>query len=814
LSGAEASASSGTRTILTPPPPPGAGGVLGGKYRILEELGRGGMGVVYKAQDTVLGRPVALKFIPPHLASEPDLVGRFINEARAAAALSHPNICVIHEIGDADGQPFIAMEYVEGETLRDKLRGGPLAPAEALAIASQAAAGLAEAHRRGIIHRDVKSANIMLTPKGQAKIMDFGLAKLQGGSSLTRTRTTLGTVAYMSPEQARGDELDSRTDIWSLGVVFYEMLTGALPFKGDHDQTVIHAILHKDPVPLKAARPGLAPELQQIVNRALCKVLSGRYATMEEFAGDIDAVREGLKPPKSRAGRGRRKILGIRAAYAYAALIALLAAAFGLDIGRVRSRLFGRPDGAAPGPAIRLAVLPFSNLSGDPQQDYFSDGMTLEMIARLGRLHPESLGVIAHTSVARYQNTKLPMDQIGRELGVDYVLEGSALREGNRVRITAELIRVRGQSQLWADSYEREMSGVLSLQNEVSQKVADALALKLLPAERSRLARARAVDPAAYDAYLKGAHYYIFMTKSDLDNAERYFKMALDKDPSFAPAYSGLSLVWACRQQLGYAPPSEAGPAGKDAARKAVALDDASAEAHYALADILTWTDWDWTAAEMEWKRTFELNPNFTEALANYAHFQMIRGLNDEGLALIDKAVKLDPYNFLVLNFRIVVLFFVRRFDEAIAQGETALKMQPGSPLASASLFPIYVLKGKDAEAIAAAKAYYRNYDPGVEAVLDRGYAEGGLRTALKRMAEYLAGLTKTTFVLPLDIAIPFCLAGEKGPALDWLERGYEGRDPNMPYLRLPEFDAVRSEPRFQALFRKMNLEAPATSKK
>ena len=221
-----------------------------------------------------------------------------------------------------------------------------------------------------------------------------------------------------------------------------------------------------------------------------------------------------------------------------------------------------------------------------------------------------------------------------------------------------------------------------------------------------------------------------------------------------------------------------------------------------------------WTAAEMEWKRTFELNPNFTEALANYAHFQMIRGLNDEGLALIDKAVKLDPYNFLVLNFRIVVLFFVRRFDEAIAQGETALKMQPGSPLASASLFPIYVLKGKDAEAIAAAKAYYRNYDPGVEAVLDRGYAEGGLRTALKRMAEYLAGLTKTTFVLPLDIAIPFCLAGEKGPALDWLERGYEGRDPNMPYLRLPEFDAVRSEPRFQALFRKMNLEGPAAPKK
>ena len=443
-----------TKTLETPVHVLKAGSLIAGKYSILEEIGHGGMGVVYKADDIKLKRSVALKFLPPHLMDSPELKERFLIEAQAAAALNHPNICVIHEVGESEERPYIAMEYVEGETLRERVRKGPLKTEEALDIAAQVAAGLGEAHHKGIVHRDIKSANIMVTNKGQAKVMDFGLAKLRGGSSMTKSQTTLGTVAYMSPEQARGRDLDQRTDIWSLGVVLYEMLSGKLPFRGDRDQAVIHSILHEAPESLKIVRPKLRPELAQIAGQALAKKPAERYQTMEEFRNDLEAIAEGLKPLKARPVR---RIFGLRTAYVYASFIVVLGLLFGLNVVGLRNRLLGR---AAAAPTIRLAVLPFENLSGDPQQEYFSDGMTQEMIMQLGRLHPESLSVIARSSVLRYKKTNTPIDQVGRELNVGYVLEGSVQREGTRVRITAELIKVQGQSQLWSDSMEREMSGI------------------------------------------------------------------------------------------------------------------------------------------------------------------------------------------------------------------------------------------------------------------------------------------------------------------------------------------------------------------
>ena len=512
------------------------------------------MGVVYKAEDLKLKRTVALKFLPPQLVGYTELRERFLIEAQAVAALSHPNICVIHEVDESEERPYIAMEYVEGETLRDKLKKGPIKPEKALAAAIQIAGGLAEAHHKGIVHRDVKSANVMVTEKGQAKIMDFGLAKVRGGSSLTKSQTTLGTVAYMSPEQARGGNLDGRTDIWSLGVVLYELLAGKLPFQGDHDQTVIYAILHKEPESLTKLRPGLAPELDHIVGQALAKKPADRYQTMEEFREDLAALAEGLQPLRAKA----------------------------------------RPA------AVKLAVLPFANLTGDPEQEYLSDGLTQEMITQMGRLQPESLGVIARTSVMRYKKSDASIDQIGRELGVDYVLEGSARREGSRLRVSADLIQVRDQVQIWGDIFEREMSGILKLQSEVAQKVAGALAIKLLPSEQARLARARTVNPEAYEAYLKASQSYIALTPADLDTAERYCRLALEKDPDFAPAYAVQSLVWAARQQIGFTTPAEAGPKAKAAARKAIELDETVSDAHYALAVVLTWTDWDFAAAEPE----------------------------------------------------------------------------------------------------------------------------------------------------------------------------------------------------------------------
>ena len=794
-----------TKTLATPLPFISKDKLIAGKYRIVEEIGRGGMGVVYKAEDLKLKRCVALKFLPPHLMDSLDLKERFLTEAQAAAALSHPNICVIYEVGESDDHPFIAMEYVEGETLRDRIRKGPLAPHEALTIASQVAAGLGEAHRKGIIHRDIKSANIMVTKKGQAKVMDFGLAKLQGGSSITRSQTTLGTVAYMSPEQARGSDLDQRTDIWSLGVVLYEMIAAKMPFHGDHDQAVIYSILHDEPESLKKSRPDTASELEQIVGQALAKKPADRYQTMDDFREDVEAVGEGLKPLKARPRGAARRIMGIRTAYVYSVLGVVAVLALGLNVGGLRDRILGL---VAPARAIKLAVLPFQNHTGDSQQEYFSDGLTQQINTQLGSLNPRILSVIGNTSVGRYKKTNTPIDQIGRELGVDYVLEGGAQREGTRVRITVELIEARNQTQIWADRFDSEMSGILALQGDVAQKVAGALAVKLLPAQQARLAKVRTVDPEAYEAYIKGSQYWVRMTPGDLDTAERYFQLALQKDPIYAAAYTGIAWVWGCRNQMGYSSSSEAAPKAKAAALKAVALDDTLAESHYVLAVVDTWHDWDLAAAGPEWARAVELNPNYPEGLAMYSHFLMIMGRQGEAMVMIRRALDLDPFNVTIQSFYGVDLVFAHRYDEAIVQGRKTLAMQPDNPIALFGLYHANAAKGMSKENIAALIDYLKaSYQvPDIGAVMDRGLVEAGFQGAMRRAADALAALSKKALVWPTDIAGLYVLAGDNGRALEWLERAYEGRDPNLPYLRLPMYDPLRSEPRFQDLMRRMKL--------
>jgi TolB-like protein/tRNA A-37 threonylcarbamoyl transferase component Bud32/Tfp pilus assembly protein PilF len=804
-----------TRTLEAPVQVMKPGSLVAGKYKILEEIGQGGMGIVYKAEDIKLKRCVALKFLPPHLMDSPELKERFLVEAQAAAALNHPNICVIYEIGESSEHPYIAMEYVEGETLRDKVKKGPLKAEEALTIASQVAAGLGEAHRKGIIHRDIKSANIMVTAKGQAKVMDFGLAKLQGGSSLTKSQTTLGTVAYMSPEQARGDELDQRTDLWSLGVVLYEMLTATMPFRGDHDQAVIYAILHHEPEPLKKLRAEVPAGLDEIVGQSLAKKPADRYRTMEELREDVEAVAEGLKPLKARPRRRARKILGIRTAYVYAGLTVAIALALGLDVGGLRDRILGKPGASAR--AVRLAVLPFTNLTGDPQQEFFSDGLTQQMNAQLGGLNPQALSVIGNASVARYKNTSTPIDQIGRELGVEYVLEGGAQREGARVRITAELIKTRDQTQIWAETFDQEASSLLTLQSQVAQKVAGALALKLLPAEQASLAKIRTIDPAAYEAYLKGSQYWIKMTPGDLDTAEKYFDVALQKQPDYAAAYTGLAWVWACRNQMTISPSSEAVPKAKAAALKAVELDDSLAEAHYALASVTTWHDWDIPKADAEWRRAVALNPSYADGLAMYSHYLMIVGRPDEAMAMIKKALDLDPFNVTIHSFYVVDLIFARRYDDAIAEGRATLAMQPDNPVATSGLGLAYILKGMDKEAFAWLKQNYPSVE--MQAALDKGFAEAGFRGAARHLAvleESLAGQSsgrgETTFasgpgnISPYDVALNYSYAQDKEQALKWLERCYEVKEPNLPYLRWPIFDFLRSDPRFQDLMRRMKL--------
>ena len=757
-----------TKTLATALPVISKGSLISGKYRILEEIGHGGMGIVYKAEDLKLKRRIALKFLPSHLMDSPELKERFLIEAQAAAALSHPNICVIYEVGESEERPYIAMEHIEGETLRDRLKKGPLTAEEALDAAVQIASGLGEAHQKGVIHRDIKSANIMVTAKGQAKVMDFGLAKLLGGSSLTQSRTTLGTVAYMSPEQARGDDLDQRTDIWSLGVVLYEMLAGRLPFHGDRDQSIIYSILHQEPESLTKTRPGTAPELDLIVGQALSKKPVDRYQTMEEFREDLSAVAEGLRPLKAKA----------------------------------RSA------------AVKLAVLPFANLSGDPEQDYLSDGLTQEMIAQLGRLHPQSLSVIARTSVMRYKKADAPIDQIGRELGVDFILEGSAQREGGRVRVIAELIQVRDQVQLWADIVERDMSGILALQSDVAKRVAEALALKLLPTEQARLAKARPVNPEAYEAYLKGLQHSYKLGPADLDTALQYFELALQKDPGYALAYTGISFIWTCRQQMGYTPPKEAAPKAKTAAQKSLDLDDTVAEAHYALANIMAWGDWDWPGAEMEFKRAIELNPNFPDARIYYSHVLSITGRFDDAIAEAKRALELDPYNSLFQSLAAAVFLLAHRYDDAIAHARSAQRTNVDDIVAHNLLQVCFFMKGMYEEAFAEWKAMwniplYGNHD--IAEALERGYAEAGFTGAMRQATEAWSKVVYERSE-PWYLALAYVMAGDNERALEWLEKGFEFHDPNMSYLGFPSFDRLRTDPRFQDLLRRMNL--PADDKK
>ncbi|MBP1777988.1 MAG: Adenylate cyclase [candidate division NC10 bacterium] len=752
-----------TRPLETPAHDLRPGSPIAGKYRIIDRLGAGGMGVVYRAEDLRLKRRVALKFLPPHLVDSREFMTRFLLEAQAAAALSHPNVCVIHEVGESDGQPFIAMEYVEGRTLRERLQAGSLEAGEAVALAIEVAAGLEEAHGKGIIHRDIKSANIMVTPQGRAKVMDFGLAKRTGGTSVTESHVVLGTVAYMSPEQARGEVLDQRTDIWSLGAVLYEMVAGRLPFRGDHTQAVIYAILHTEPEPLTVARPGTARALEQVVGQALAKAPADRYQTMAAFRADLAAVAEGLRPITARA----------------------------------------RPA------AVRLAVLPFANLTGDADQEYLSDGLTQEMITLLGRLHPQGLGVIARTSVMRYKKAEVSIDQIGRELGVGYVLEGSVRREGSRVRVAADLIQVQDQVQIWGDVFEREMAGILALQNDVAGQVSKALALTLLPAEQARLAKARPVNAEAHDAYLRGSYHWTKVTPGDLDIAEKYFDLALEKDPSHAPAHAGRAWVWAVRGQMGYVPPEEAGPKAKAAALRALELDEDLAGAHEVLAGIRTYVDWDWDDARASWQNSIRLNPNVATAQAFYAHFLMIMGHGEEALEHSQRAVELDPFNPLLQAFYAQVLYMRRRYDEAIVAAREAQRLQPDHPVATFALLAItHEMKGMEEENLKAARALAKvvYIDPTIEVALDEGYARGGHAEAMKRGAEALVARLPEAYSMPSDIAAFFAMAGEKGKAIEWLERGFEVHDPALPYLEFPCFDIVREDPRFQDLLRKMRL--------
>ena len=788
-----------TMTLETPARTLSKDSLIAGKYRIVEEIGRGGMGVVYKAEDIKLRRMVALKFLPHQWISDADAPERFVQEARAASALDHQNICSIYEIGEAeDDRMYIAMAFYEGENLRDKIKRGPLAQEEALGIVTQAAAGMAKAHQKGIVHRDIKPANMLITTDGVVKVVDFGLAKLAGQIKLTREGTTVGTVAYMSPEQAKGEPVDQRTDIWSLGVVLYEMLSGVLPFKGDYEQTLIHSILNHEPERLAKLRKDLPAGLENIIFKALSKKPSDRYQSMDELLADLQAVAAGLRPVQAASMIFRGRVLGLKKVHACAAIAGILILA-------IVARLLIFPKRGQAFDSI--AVLPIENLTGDPGKEYFVDGATDELIGQLAQIG--SLRVISRTSVMKYKGLKKPVPEIARELQVKAVVAGTVHRVGDRVRIRVELINALPEERnLWTETYDRAMTDVLVMYSEMARAIAGRMQVKLAPQEETRLAGARQVNPEAYEAYLQGRFHWYKLTRPDLDSALQYFESALAKDPNYAQAYVGIASVWIGRQQQGFIPRSEAAPKAKAAAAKALELDGLLAEVHNTLAGIKTWTDWDWESGEAEYRRAIELNPNLPDPRAALSHLLNILKRPEEAMTQIQRALELDPLNALFRGHYAMDLMYARRYDDAIAVIHDALKTSPNDLIALSTLRSAYHMKKMYPEALDAWKASYAaRGDQAAEDALTRGFKEGGYPMALQRAAEMLVVRSRTAYVPAWQIGTLYTRAGKKDEALEWLEKAYQAHDPNTPYISVdPIFDILRDDPRFKDLLRRMNL--------
>jgi serine/threonine-protein kinase len=766
-------------------------------YKILEKFGAGGMGVVYKAEDTKLKRTVALKFLPPELTRDPEAKARFIHEAQAASILQHHNICTIHDIEEtADCQLFIVMDFYDGVTLKNKIGEGLLTLEEALHIAIQIAEGLAKAHEKGIVHRDIKPANILITSDGIVKILDFGLAKLTGKSVLTKTGTTVGTVAYMSPEQAQGVKIDHRSDIWSLGVVLYEMITGQQPFHSEYELGLIYAIINENPELIHKVRPGTTPELSGIVCQALAKKVDHRYQSIKDFQEDLKAVAAGMQPIKVKR-LSWRTIRRVRPVYSLSAvLFIILSLLIVLNSDRLQEWFLGRMSQVKP--AIRLAVLPFVNLSGDSDQEFLSDGLTQELITQLGHLHPEGLSVIAQTSVMRYKKMAIPIEQIGRELGVNYLLEGSVRQEANRIRVAAELVKVSDQTQIWSDTYERDLSAILAVQEQVSQSVAKALAVKLLPAGQIA---SRTIDPNLYETYLKGMFYVSQNNPDSFEKGMRYLHQAVEINPAEPLGYIGLAQGYVTMAHGG-ADEIDYYQRARAAAEQALKLDPNAAEAVGALAEVALYYEWDWRKAEELFQHSLELNPSLAMTHYHYAWYLALFNRLDEAIAEHKLARDLDPLRALHTGWLGQLYNYAGRYDEAIIEAKKALELNPNFWPSYQVMRIAYFRKGMHGEAIAAAKSLVEINPLRGNPSLVAAYAAAGQRE------QALAIVPKMEEDKTTSTAVAYLVLGNKERALQVLESCYEAHRSTLPWVLVHgnEFESLRSDPRFQDLLRRMRL--------
>lgn len=778
-----------------------------GHYRVIAKMGAGGMGEVYSARDLKLERDVALKILPAGSLIDESARKRFRKEALALSKLNHPNIATIYDFDSVAGLDFIAMELVTGETLAEKAAIGALPEKEVVSLASQIAAALEEAHEHGIVHRDLKPGNVMVTPKGRVKVLDFGLAKLvppaanvASAETLSQTQGVSGTLPYMSPEQLQGEQAEPRSDIFSLGVLLYQISTGQLPFRETVPSRLTDAILHQAPVSARALNPRISAELERIIVKCLEKQPEHRYQSAKEIQADLSRLlmQSAASAPAAAAVKPRQlRILWI-AAGAAVLLLALLYV--------LAQRYGGVPLGhAASAPIRSLAVLPLENFSRDPDQDYFADGMTEALITDLSKI--SALQVISRTSVMQYKGSKKPLPTIAKELHVDAVIEGSVEKAGERVRITAQLIEAANDKHLWAESYDRDLRDVLSLQDEVARRIADQVQVKLTPLEQRQLSAKTPTNPEAYQLYLQGRFYWNKGDEQGLKKSIEYYQAALTKEPNYALAYAGLADSYSGFSDW-YLPPRQVMPQAKAAALKALQLDDSLSATHAVLCWIYTVYEWDWPGAERECKRAIELSPNSADAHDTYSNFLACMGRWEKAVAEIQLAEELDPLSFRYSADAAMIYYDWRHYDQAVLHAQKSLSLQPDYFIAHSYLGMIYAQTGSYSEATAEAQKGVKLSDsPLARGVLGYSYAASGNKSEALKIAADLQGNLDKHFVCPFEIGTIYIRLGEKDESFRWLNRAYEERSICISGMKFdPRLDPVRSDPRYATLVRQVNF--------